>query len=143
MPYDPVLGVGREPRVSGGIRAYTLATPTFVNNGGTDSEANTDSVAIEPNMRIFTITIGVTPDVGTNLYCDRPKMGIFIDGQRVKEYIFPDYSQSWYGPFTDVISVDIPIIGGNSTLEIRWGPTANYATGYKWSYDIRAYGIPY
>jgi len=143
MPFDPVLGMGREPIVSGGIRTTTLLSGGFVLNGGTGPEDHILSTPIASGQRIFAVSLGVTPDIGANIYCDTPMIAIFIDGQRIKEWMFPDYSQSWYGPFGDIVNVDIPILSSSSTLEVRYGPTANLTPGYSWKFDVRAFGLPY
>lgn len=143
MPFNSLLGAGREPRVAGTPSQVSISSSSMSLNAGA-SPPNVEVTAnIEGEVQIFTIAVSVTPfrrdQTSTNA-----KLNIVLDGNTIATYQLPD-SQSLADPVTWFVNETIPWTyltrGSGSSATATLSADNGGTTGYIISTRIIINGI--
>lgn len=134
MPFDPILGVGRNPKTIGTVQNIKL-TETMGAGAGT----NSTSITVTPCQAIF-LTASIAPDSGAGVYAG-VFLEVYINVDLVARFALPGTSGSGTWNISEIIPLSKLIDGASNTLNIVRGNTGGGAGTYFVTYNLNLYTI--
>lgn len=119
MPFDLLLGVGREPQVAGTRRSYDIPTQTFtLTDLNLDDEA---TVTVDGERMLYAVWISITPlGNATTRNALNPRAEVFIDNDLVATYtLVATIVQNSEWKVNEIVPYQKELWGQGHSLRIR------------------------
>lgn len=144
MPFNEILGAGREPRSIPVLRKYTIDSTSGSGTGWTNATLVTDSFNIpDDGVQIFAMQITLRPrdSNSTTGSAVAPNIAVKIDGNLIALYSLQNTcadSQEWF--VTEMVPYQYYIHAG-SIMSVEKNNTSVGGNGYQCNYSISLFGV--
>jgi hypothetical protein len=142
MPLDPILGLGRDPRVAGTPVTVSISDSSFDLVAGASPASNTNSATIPSQVQIYAISVGLIQQTRDQTSTNA-RLRITIYNKLIVDYLLPTFNAAatpseWaineLIPFNYLNIGETPLV---ATLSADNGGT----TGYIIEVRINALGV--
>lgn len=138
MPYNPLLGAGREPQVRNSISTTRIKQDSTGLASASNFPGTTTTASLEPAQRVFAIQINIFP-TSTGSSIDSARFRVSVDQYVIADYKLPN-TDAWLNEIQEIVPADVLTYPG-SLLKVEFGPELADATGYNIGFSVTALAI--
>lgn len=143
MPFDNLLGAGREPRAIPILRKYSK-DQTGTNMWGVSGQTETVSFPItDEAVQIFAFQVSISPtdSNGTTGSAVNPTFEIRIDGNTISKYSLPqEGTDAALWTITEMVPYNFVAYGG-ANVQIVTTNSSVGGNGYNCNWNVTAFGV--
>jgi len=143
MPYNPLWGVGREPRVAGTPSTTSINDNSLDLNAGASPPSQTLSAVIQGGIRVLSFAISIIPQQRDQTSTNA-RLVILLNNNLIASYQLPA-SQAAAGPvlwyINEIIPYDYTVAGQEVPFTVTISADNGGTTGYIMEVRIAAIGI--
>lgn len=144
MVFNPLWGVGKEPKALRTPSITRLVDGSLDLNAGASPSPNTSSVTVPNGTQIVALSITLTPQ-DRSQGCTNGKLAITVDGNLISNYFTPTSQTAGVPPnwqVNEIIPFSYEVYNG-ATLSATLSADNGGTTGYIMQVDVSAIGFEF